>query len=76
MREVTVREETWSDGLWAEIRPHAEAHAREVDGGVEPRRPFKLDLKLMTTPLAAAGVLHLVIAAQARGADRLLYLAA
>lgn len=61
MRDVVVAETPWGDAIWAELKPLAEKHAREVDGGVEPRRPFKLDEALMKS-LAAAGILHLVVA--------------
>lgn len=46
------------------MRPHAEAHFNEVDGGVEPNRPFKLDLGLMKA-IAEAGSLKVVIGRQA-----------
>lgn len=61
MRDVVVAETPWGDAIWAEIKPLAEKHALEVDGGVEPRRPFKLDERLMRA-LAAGGVLHLIVA--------------
>src|ERR1700744_645537 len=53
--------EPWSADLWAEMKPHAEAHFEEVDGGVEPRRKFKLDEPLMQA-IADAGSLKTVIA--------------
>jgi hypothetical protein len=64
MPEYSVGLEPWSDGLWAEMKPHAEAHFREVDGGVEPNRPFKLDERLMGV-IAQAGSLKVVIARKA-----------
>ncbi len=61
MREYAVGLEPWSLALWEEMRPPAEAHFEEVDGGVEPKRPFRLDLNLMQA-LADAGALKVVIA--------------
>lgn len=37
-----VEIEPW-EAFWKEARPLAEAHSVEVDGGVEPRRRFKVD---------------------------------
>jgi hypothetical protein len=48
------------------MQPHAEAHALEVDGGVQPQRPFKLDEPVMLA-LAAAGVLRTFIARDMAG---------
>jgi hypothetical protein len=56
-----VKLEPWTQRLWAEMRPHAEAHFAEVDGGVEPRRKFRLDEPLMKA-IADAGSLKTVIA--------------
>lgn len=61
MRDIVVAETPWGDAIWAELKPLAEKHFREVDGGVEARRPFKLDEALMKT-LAAAGILRLIVA--------------
>jgi hypothetical protein len=61
MRDVVVAETPWGDAIWAEMKPLAEKHAREVDGGVEPRRRFKLDEAAMRA-MAQAGILHLIIA--------------
>lgn len=61
MRDIVVAEAPWGDAIWAEMKPLAEKHALEVDGGVEPRRRFKLDEAVMRS-LAAAGVLHLIVA--------------
>ena len=58
--KYSVQLEPWSDELWAEMKPLAEAHAREVDEGVEPRRRFKLDQAQMMAS-ASAGVLRVVI---------------
>lgn len=63
MAECAVRLEPWSDALWAEMKPHAEAHFAEVDGGVEPRRVFRLDTRLMQA-IADAGSLKVVIGRQ------------
>ena len=59
-----VAVEPWTRDLWAEMRPLAEAHFEEVDGGVEPNRPFRLALPIMDA-LAAAGVLFVVTAREA-----------
>lgn len=65
MREYLVQEEPWSEALWAEMRPLAEAHFAEVDGGVEANRPFRLDLRLMAHLRDAGGLL--VVTARERG---------
>ena len=64
MSDYSVGLEPWSDGLWAEMKPHAEAHFAEVDGGLEPYRQFNLDLRLMHA-IADAGSLKVVIARKA-----------
>lgn len=56
--------EAWSDALWDEVRDLAEAHNHEVDDGVEPRRPFRLDRRLMAM-MRDSGSLVIVIARQA-----------
>lgn len=61
MPDVTVAVEPWSEALWAEMRPHAENHFAEVDGGIEANRPFKIDQGLMAM-IHAAGSLLVVIA--------------
>jgi hypothetical protein len=58
---LAIGAEPWSEGLWAEARALAEAHFEEVDGGVEPRRPFALDETIMAR-LQAAGALRIVTA--------------
>lgn len=63
MYEIGV--EPWSEAFWNECRALAEAHFEEVDGGVEPRRPFKLDLRLMQA-LSDAGAM-LIIAGRREG---------
>lgn len=62
----TIAVEPWSAGWWADARPLAEAHFAEVDGGVEPRRQFKLDGRLMGL-MQEAGALHLVTARSGNG---------
>lgn len=64
MGEYAIALEPWTDALWAEMKPPAEAHFGEVDGGVEPKRPFRLDLRAMQA-LADAGALKVVIARKA-----------
>lgn len=44
--------------FWAEAQALAEAHSVEVDGGVEPRRPFKVDEAGMIA-LQRAGILRI-----------------
>lgn len=58
---LTVQEEPWSGDLWADMRASACTHFEEVDGGVEPKRPFKLDLRLMQA-MADVGSLKVIIA--------------
>lgn len=53
--------EPWGPDLWADMEPLTEAHALEVDGGVEPRRPFKVDQALMGQ-LAQTNVLWVITA--------------
>lgn len=60
---MNVQLEPWTDELWADLKPLAEAHSQEVDGGVEPKRKFALDLRLMRL-LADAGSLIVVVARQ------------
>lgn len=65
MRRYALAVEPWSAAWWAEARPLAEAHAHEVDDGIEPRRRFKLDERQMALG-AEAGVIKL---ATCRAAD-------
>jgi len=51
--------------MWEEAKPLAEAHHAEVDGGIEPRRPFLLDEAQMDA-MCASGVLKIYTA---RGQD-------
>lgn len=64
MSRYAVALEPWSAALWAEMEAPANAHFEEVDGDVEPKRRFKLDLGLMQA-LADAGALKVVIAREA-----------
>lgn len=57
----TVGLEPWNDAFWAEMKPHAERHFQEVDGGVEPRRPFKFNTATVQA-LYDLGVLKLIAA--------------
>lgn len=66
MSHYTIGLEPWTDELWSELWPLAECHSLEVDEGVEPRRPFKLDLNLMRL-LAQSGSLKVVVARKAHG---------
>lgn len=63
MRDVTIGLEPWSLEFWTEMEPLANRHFEEVDGGVEPNRPFKVDQRLMFA-LQDAGVLMVVTARQ------------
>lgn len=56
MPDCIVAVEPWSDGFWKEAEALATAHFEEVDGGVEPNRPFRLDCGLMAA-LSDAGAL-------------------
>lgn len=71
MREHSIAVERWSPDWWADAKPLAEAHFAEVDGGVEPRRRFKLDERLMAL-MQEAGCLHL-ITARGHNGDMLAY---
>lgn len=62
---IEVHAEPWTDQLWSQLKPLAEAHFEEVDGGVEPRRKLDLDLDLMRA-MAAHDAL-LVVVARAAG---------
>lgn len=55
--------EPWSSDLWADCRQLAADHFEEVDGGVEPRRRFKVDETLMRL-IYEAGSLKIVTARQ------------
>lgn len=61
MRSYDIVLEPWSDAWWHDARELAESHFEEVDGGVEPRRRFKLDTRLMAL-LDQAGSLKIVTA--------------
>lgn len=65
MREpISVTLESF-DQFWPDAKPLCEAHAAEVDGGVEPNRRFKLDERL-TRGLEDAGVLKIFAARAGR----------
>src|ERR1700761_5596455 len=66
--EILVREERWSD-IAQEADVLAAMHFREVDEGVEPRRPYKLDKRLMQL-IADSGALS--ITAARNGAEKLI----
>lgn len=61
MPDYSISVEPWSDEWWAQAKPLACSHFEEVDGGVEPNRPFDLDCTLMAA-LDLAGCLKLVTA--------------
>lgn len=61
---VSCQVEPWSEALWADLKPLAEAHFEEVDGGVEPNRRLKLDLAIMAG-LRDAGALLVLVARSA-----------
>lgn len=63
MLRYAVAEVAWNRSWYEEARALAEAHFAEVDGGIEPKRPFCLDLALMDA-LANAGALLIVEARQ------------
>jgi hypothetical protein len=64
MSEYVVALEPWTDAFWAEMEPLANDHFHEVDGDVEPNRPFELDLRLMKA-ISDAGALMLISARKA-----------
>lgn len=59
MLDYSITIEPWSDAWWADARKLAEDHFEEVDGGIEPQRPFKLDKRLMSV-MDAHGCLKLI----------------
>lgn len=61
MRSLSIRQEPWSAGLWQEMKPHGERHYAEVDDGLEPKRRFRLDEKLIGQ-LDEVGALKVIIA--------------
>lgn len=46
MSDLVIALEPWA-AFWPDAEVLANAHFDEVDGGVEPNRPFKLDLAMM-----------------------------
>lgn len=44
--QVELRQALWGE-IWPECDALAAAHFEEVDGGIEPRRPYKIDARLM-----------------------------
>ncbi len=65
MRDFALTVEPFAQ-MWEEARPLAEAHFREVEEGVEPRRRFDLDLGLMNK-LEEVGSLFVLVARNAVG---------
>lgn len=61
MPRYEIEIEPWSTGLWAELKPLAASHFEEVDGDVEPNRPFDVDEGMMQL-IQDAGALRLVVA--------------
>jgi len=55
----SVALEPWTADFWREAKPLALAHFEEVDGGIEPNRPFDLDEAFMSA-LAERNVLKLL----------------
>lgn len=60
MAELVVSLEPWATA-WPSARELTVLHSIEVDGGVEPRRQFKVDETLMNV-MAEAGVLKVITA--------------
>jgi hypothetical protein len=58
--DVVYAAETWND-IWPECDDLAADHFEEVDGGVEPNRPYKVDPFIMSK-LFEAGVLRIATA--------------
>ena len=61
MPEISVAIEPFSSEWWPEAKRLGEQHFEEVDGGVEPKRPFKLDESIMIA-LEKAGVIKIFVA--------------
>ena len=61
MSKYVIGLESWSAQFWRDAEALAVAHFDEVDGGVEPNRPFILDCDLMQA-LDQAGALKIVTA--------------
>lgn len=57
----TVALEPWTTRFWRDAQKLAADHFEEVDGGVEPKRVFKLDEPFMNA-MAGAGVLKVIAA--------------
>lgn len=57
---LVIEPESWFD-VWPEAEALANAHFAEVDGGVEPKRVFKLDCEVMGK-MAAVGILQIISA--------------
>ena len=64
MRDYAVTLEPWNLDLWAEVEALTIAHFEEVDGGVEPNRPFKPDQRLLAL-ISEAGAFKVIIAREA-----------
>lgn len=63
--EITIRDETWPD-VAANVDALCAEHFREVDEGVEPRRPFKMDKRLVGL-IWDSGTLSITAARDAAG---------
>src|ERR1700722_6387717 len=59
---AVIKEERWAT-VWPEIEVLAKAHSVEVDGGVEPRRKFKIDREQFGR-MDSARVIPFIIARQ------------
>ena len=60
MPEIRIGLERW-ESIWPDADALGRAHFEEVDGGVEPNRPYEIDTDLMKR-LADAGVLRIITA--------------
>lgn len=61
--QVTVQLEPW-EAIWPAVNDIATKHFNEVDGGIEPRRPFKVKASAMQA-MSDAGILKIVTARSA-----------
>jgi hypothetical protein len=59
----TLAMEPWAS-IWPEVNTLGTKHFEEVDGGVEPRRKFKIDTRLMEM-MCNAGALKIIVAREA-----------
>jgi hypothetical protein len=60
---IIIARESW-DSVWPEVSELAAEHFAEVDGGIEPKRPLKIDSARMRS-LSLMGILQIITARKA-----------